>query len=67
MAHAFYFGQSLEALPSTFWWEFRVAFKAEPITADSPILTHSVFEGHAARGRPRRSHVPYTAWIAWIA
>jgi hypothetical protein len=31
------------------------SFRAEPITADLPILTRSVFEGHASRGAALRT------------
>ena len=31
------------------------SFRAEPITADLPILTRAVFEGHASRGTALRT------------
>lgn len=31
------------------------SFRAEPITADLPILKRSVFEGHASRGAALRT------------
>ena len=31
------------------------SFRAEPITPDLPILTRSVFEGHASRGAALRT------------
>ena len=31
------------------------SFRAEPITADLPILTRAVFEGHASRGAALRA------------
>ena len=46
-----YRGFAIYVSGGNFVWSFR----AEPITADLPILTRSVFEGHASRGAALRT------------
>jgi hypothetical protein len=62
------FDQSIEAMPSTFLVGIpRGPLGRSQFTADLPILTRSVFEGHASRGTALRTAKRQIAVFFWVS